>query len=76
MSSRIEQALDRLDSAINRLEQSGCDGTPAEGSVEMQRLNADLEAMRADYNALQLTSLQASGRIDAAINRLRAVLGA
>lgn len=76
MSSRIEQALGRLDSAIKRLEQLGRGGPSTEGVADMQQLNANLEAMRADYNALQLTSLQASGRIDAAIGRLRAVLGA
>ncbi|NKD54101.1 MULTISPECIES: hypothetical protein [unclassified Haematospirillum] len=74
MSSRIEQALGRLDDAVAALEQAGLKAAGACDSSEVARLSADLEAVRADYEALQLTSQQASGRIDAAISRLRAVL--
>jgi hypothetical protein len=79
--NRIEQALHRLGQAVTRLEQVGqsrlCDFEhDAADSEAMQRLNAELAAVRSDYESLQLTSQQASGRIDAAIGRLRAVLEA
>lgn len=74
MSSRIEQALGRLDDAVATLEQAGLKAGQMCDSEEVERLSADLEAVRADYDALQLTSQKASGRIDAAISRLRAVL--
>lgn len=74
MSSRIEQALGRLDDAVAALEQAGLKTGQMCDSEEVERLSADLEAVRADYDALQLTSQQASGRIDAAISRLRTVL--
>lgn len=79
--NRIEQALHRLGQAVTRLEhvgQSRLNGfaDDAADSEAMQRLSAELAAVRSDYESLQLTSQQASGRIDAAIGRLRAVLEA
>jgi hypothetical protein len=79
--NRIEQALHRLGRAVTRLEQVGQSrlgdfGDDAADREAMQRLNAELAAVRSDYESLQLTSQQASGRIDAAIGRLRAVLEA
>lgn len=79
--NRIEKSLHRLGAAVSRLEEVGQDrldllaetGADAE---TMDRLNAELVAVRSDYESLQLTSQQASGRIDAAIGRLRAVLEA
>ncbi len=78
---RIEHALHRLGRAVSRLEQVGqhrldaFSDEAADGEA-MQRLSAELAAVRSDYESLQLTSQQASGRIDAAIGRLRAVLEA
>lgn len=80
--TRIEQALGRLGAAVDRLEEAGMrrlDAMMADGDadeVEVARLTAELSAVRHDYESLQLTSQQASGRIDKAIGRLRAILEA
>jgi len=79
-AGRIEQALDRLGAAVERLEHAGRTHVQGQGSAEesarIERLNAELAAMRQDYESLQLTSQKATGRIDAAIGRLKAVLEA
>lgn len=78
--TRIEQALGKLGSAVSRLEQAGMarlESMMSDGmadDAEVARLTAELSAVRHDYESLQLTSQQASGRIDKAIGRLRAVL--
>lgn len=77
--NRIEQALQRLGKAVTRLEDVGKEHALAlsDDSADAEvvgRLSAELAAMRSNYESLQLTSQQASGRIDAAIGRLRAVL--
>lgn len=59
---------------MRRLETMMADGQADD--VEVARLTAELSAVRNDYESLQLTSQQASGRIDKAIGRLRAVLEA
>jgi uncharacterized protein involved in exopolysaccharide biosynthesis len=80
--TRIEKALERLGAAVDRLEEAGLKRVAAMMSggdadeAEMARLTAELSAVRTDYESLQLTSRQASGRIDKAIGRLRAVLEA
>lgn len=79
--TRIEQALDRLATAVDRLEEAGQQrlgmlAADGKDDGEVQRLSAELSAVRTDYRNLQLTSQQASGRIDTAIGRLRAVLEA
>ncbi len=81
MLSRIESALQRLGQAVTRLEETGIgrlEAMVAAGRDEahVERLGAELLAVRADYEELQLTSHKASGRVDAAIGRLRAVLEA
>lgn len=77
--SLIERALARLDAAVRDLEDVGNDllgrmHDAGGASDDIERLSAELAAMRSDYESLSLTSRQASGRIDAAIGRLRAVL--
>ncbi len=65
---------------MDRLEEAGqsrLDAMMAGGDAddaEVARLTAELSAVRHDYESLQLTSQTASGRIDKAIGRLRAVL--
>lgn len=79
----IEEAIERLADAVQRLEYAGharveaMRANPAlsvEDDHQAERLAAELAAVRHDYEALQLTSQNASGRIDAAIGRLRAIL--
>lgn len=76
--SRMETALARLGAAVERLETAGRQRLEALGAqgedAQVRKLSAELAAVRADYEELQLTSQKASGRIDAAIGRLRAVL--
>lgn len=87
--SRIKRALDRLGVAVAHLESVGqdraaslerlshqLDSSSRHYAEEHHRLNSELAAVRADYEQLQLVSQKASGRVDAAINRLRAVLEA
>lgn len=77
--TRIEQALDRLANAVDLLEEAGNSrletlAVAGGDDEELRRLSTELSAVRSDYHNLQLTSQQASGRIDTAIGRLRAVL--
>ncbi|WP_019646149.1 hypothetical protein [Novispirillum itersonii] len=76
---RIDLALSRLGDAVDLLEQAGqaaLDRMAESGhdSGNLAALTAELSAVRSDYQSLKLTGQQASGRIDAAIGRLRAVL--
>ncbi|MBB6210447.1 hypothetical protein [Novispirillum itersonii] len=76
---RIDLALARLGDAVDLLEQVGqaaLDRMEMSGhdSGSLAALTAELSAVRSDYHSLKLTGQQASGRIDAAIGRLRAVL--
>lgn len=57
-----------------RLDAMMADGQAS--GADVARLTAELSAVRNDYESLDLTSRQASGRIDKAIGRLRAVLEA
>ncbi len=65
-AQRLESALDRLDKAVAARAQEG-GGTDAELRAALTRANGE--------NArLQATAGQAAERLDAAISRLRAVL--
>ncbi len=83
--SPIEQAIEKLGTAVERLEAAGRvriehvreqSGLVADYSERQERLATQLAKVRADYDTLQLTSSQASGRIDVAIGRLRSLLEA
>lgn len=79
--TRIEIALQRLGQAVERLESVGhervmalADAAAREEAARLMR--QQLSAVRDDYETLQLTSQQASKRVDDAIGKLRALLGA
>ncbi len=76
--NRLDEALSKLGAAVEALENAGsgfAETLRARGyGDEVERLSAELAAVRSDYEALQLTSQHASGRIDAAIGRLKAAL--
>lgn len=83
--SLIEEAIERLSQAVERLEDAchvSRDERKALGGLQSgyaereHQLAAELASARADYDSLQLTSIQASGRIDVAIGRLKAILEA
>ena len=81
--SPIEQAIEKLGTAVERLEAAGRvrldtlreqSHQLADQSQRGERLAAQLAQVRSDYDTLHLTSSQASGRIDVAIGRLRSLL--
>jgi len=73
--SRIMNALEQLDAAIDRL------GAAVEKRLdrdrnERERLNDELKGLRHNHVALQSEARTVSSRLDAAIGRLRSILEA
>ncbi len=66
---RLQAAFDRLEAAARALKDN------AQGDGAAETLQAELDKARADNAALAKVTESASGRIDAAVIRLRAVLG-
>jgi hypothetical protein len=85
-TNRIDSALSRFDQALLRLEQEAARKNNDYGklvalardaetmSAERQRLARDLELLKRKALELVDTSKQASGKIDQAMSRIRAVL--
>ena len=69
---KLEAALDRLEAAARRLKEQAAAGGAPQGN--QQQLSADLEKIRNDYAALEQVTETATGRLDAAIARLKTVL--
>ena len=69
---KLEAALDRLEAAARRLKEQAAAGGAPQG--DQQQLSADLEKIRNDYAALEQVTETATGRLDAAIARLKTVL--
>ena len=69
---KLEAALDRLEAAARRLKEQAAAGGAPQG--DQQQLSADLEKIRNDYAALGQVTETATGRLDAAIARLKTVL--
>lgn len=70
--SRLDEAVKRLDGAVDRLEQSlaaALRRDSGDGS-----LAGELEAARRDYAALAATTDEVSTKLDKAIGRLKFVL--
>jgi hypothetical protein len=65
---RLQAAFDRLEAAARALKDN------AQGDGNAETLQADLDKARADNAALAKITESASGRIDAAVTRLRTVL--
>lgn len=78
--SKLNEANERLDAALARLEaavtsrgrESG--EAAAAAAADNQRLQDELNQLRADFVALQETSGTVSNRLDDAIGRLRNML--
>ena len=66
---RLQAAFDRLEAAARALKDS------AQGDGKAETLQGELDKARADNAVLAKVTESASGRIDAAVVRLRAVLG-
>lgn len=76
--SRIEQALEGLSRAIDRLETASeglSDPRPVEASTAEDALRLEIADLRADYDNLRTISQTVSQRLENAIGRVRAVLG-
>ena len=69
---KLEAALDRLEAAARRLKEQAAAGGAPQG--DQQQMSADLEKMRNDYAALEQVTETATGRLDAAIARLKTAL--
>ncbi|WP_041794406.1 hypothetical protein [Pararhodospirillum photometricum] len=74
--ARIEQAVDSLSRAIDRLELAALERAPLdpEHSAAEEALRREIEDLKADYENLRTVSQAVSTRLDSAIGRVRAVL--
>jgi hypothetical protein len=82
--ARIEQAIDDLSRAVERLEAAAysravdipvVEEDPGESESEIA-LRREIEGLRADYENLRTISRTISGRLDSTIDRVRGVLDA
>jgi hypothetical protein len=71
--SRLEQAAQRLQSALDRLDRAVGARAEQGGGMDAE-LRAALEHTKGENAQLQAATAQAAERLDAAIGRLRAVL--
>ena len=71
--ARLEQAAQRLQTALDRLDRAVVAKT-AQGGAADDDLLAALEGTRRENARLQEVAAQATNRLDAAIGRLRTVL--
>ena len=71
--SRVMNALEQLDAAIDRLE-TAVEKRLGRDRVERERLNEELKGLRQNHVTLQSEARTVSSRLDAAIGRLRSIL--
>lgn len=86
-TSKVEQALGRFETALHKLESSmvkiherGSQLSTSQGEsealrAEQKKLTQELEAVRGKADELADANRQASKRVDAAMSRVRKVLG-
>ncbi|MCF8478988.1 MAG: hypothetical protein K9H25_01020 [Rhodospirillum sp.] len=83
--ARIEQAIDDLSRAVERLERAAQSRPTPVAVVEDEdmgeseseaALRREVEGLRADYENLRTISRTISGRLDSTIDRVRGVLDA
>ena len=70
--SKLDETIERLDGAVDRLEHSLTVALSRGGNLEV--LAAELEATKRDYTALASTTDAVSAKLDTAIGRLKFVL--
>jgi len=70
--TRLDDAIKRLDGAVDKLEDSLADALNRGGSTES--LAAELAAAKRDYAELAATTDEVSQKLDATIGRLKFVL--
>jgi predicted nucleic acid-binding Zn-ribbon protein len=71
--SRVMNALEQLDAAIDRLE-AAVEKRIGRDRAERERLNDELKGLRQNHVTLQSEARTVSSRLDAAIGRLRSIL--
>ena len=71
--SRVMNALEQLDAAIDRLE-TAVEKRLGRDRAERVRLNDELKGLRQNHVTLQSEARTVSSRLDAAIGRLRSIL--
>jgi predicted nucleic acid-binding Zn-ribbon protein len=71
--SRVMNALEQLDAAIDRLE-TAVEKRLGRDRAERERLNDELKGLRQNHVTLQSEARTVSSRLDAAIGRLRSIL--
>ena len=74
--SKLNEANDRLDAAMTLLEESveARRDNVAASAGQGGQMQAELDKLKTDFAALRDTSGTVSGRLDAAIGRLRNIL--
>ena len=73
--SRVMNALEQLDAAIDRLE-AAVERRLGRDRTERERLSEELKGLRQNHVALQSEARTVSSRLDAAIGRLRSIVEA
>ena len=73
--SRVMDALEQLDAAIDRLE-AAVEKRLGRDRAERERLNDELKGLRQNHVTLQSEARTVTSRLDAAIGRLRSLLEA
>ena len=71
--SRVMNALEQLDAAIDRLE-AAVEKRLGRDRAERERLNDELKGLRQNHVTLQSEARTVSSRLDSAIGRLRSIL--
>ena len=71
--SRVMNALEQLDAAIERLE-TAVEKRLGRDRAERERLNEELKGLRQNHVTLQSEARTVSSRLDSAIGRLRSIL--
>ena len=71
--SRVMNALEQLDAAIDQLE-AAIEKHLTKAKVERERLGDELKSLRQNHVALQTEARTVSSRLDSAIGRLKSIL--
>jgi ElaB/YqjD/DUF883 family membrane-anchored ribosome-binding protein len=74
--TRVERAKSRLDKAVLRLEEVLDSRLESAGKEEVSEIARGLQAALRDRDALKVANRDVAARLDGAIHRIRAVLGA
>jgi len=75
MGTELERRIERLSSAVARVEEAAAAATPAEGTHNTELLLHELTAVKDENEVLRSAHEAVMGRLDMTIARLREVLG-